>query len=294
MFLSFPLLCYVCANVKSKLKSLKYLSEKFVFLSKQKGKHSLLTFNYIDMDTTEYKHHPVKRGFKSYFYEFFMLFLAVTAGFFVENMRENYVERQTEKQFIESLRRDLIIDTVSGNEIIQYLELKAKYIDTIISTLEKPNAPDYTAKVYRLASAHLSSITGFTSSDKTITQLKNSGGLRLIQKNGTADSIAGYYEHCNNVTFNTNFLLKQYDIIMTFDKKIIDFKALQGLVKPENLRLIIENENTMTYFYNEVVFYNSFILSYIQLIKETNIKAGRLLMFIEDTYRLETGIENNK
>src|SRR5687768_10481992 len=35
-------------------------------------------------------HHSTK--WKSYLYEFLMLFLAVTAGFFVENQREHYIE----------------------------------------------------------------------------------------------------------------------------------------------------------------------------------------------------------
>ncbi|MEO7047957.1 MAG: hypothetical protein ABI091_21845, partial [Ferruginibacter sp.] len=42
-------------------------------------------------------------GFKHYFFEFFMLFLAVTLGYFVENIREHYVNKEIETQNIESI-----------------------------------------------------------------------------------------------------------------------------------------------------------------------------------------------
>ena len=42
-------------------------------------------------ETMEVHHHPnvEKKNFKEYFLEFLMIFLAVTLGFFAENIREN-------------------------------------------------------------------------------------------------------------------------------------------------------------------------------------------------------------
>jgi hypothetical protein len=45
---------------------------------------------------------PIAIGRKKwthYFWEFLMLFLAVTLGFFVENQREHYIEDQRAKQY---------------------------------------------------------------------------------------------------------------------------------------------------------------------------------------------------
>ncbi len=39
-------------------------------------------------------HHKPKK-WKEYFLEFLMIFLAVTMGFFAENIRENYVEHKS-------------------------------------------------------------------------------------------------------------------------------------------------------------------------------------------------------
>jgi hypothetical protein len=42
-------------------------------------------------------HKAPGHGWKHYLFEFFMLFLAVTAGYFVENQREHYLEHQRKK-----------------------------------------------------------------------------------------------------------------------------------------------------------------------------------------------------
>jgi len=52
--------------------------------------------NQLNVPTNEVIILPKKRYWKSYFKEFFMLFLAVSLGFFVENQWESYVERNLE------------------------------------------------------------------------------------------------------------------------------------------------------------------------------------------------------
>ena len=41
--------------------------------------------------------HTERKKWTHYFWEFFMLFLAVTLGFFVENQREHYIENEKSK-----------------------------------------------------------------------------------------------------------------------------------------------------------------------------------------------------
>src|SRR5690348_17336976 len=58
-------------------------------------------------------HKAPSHGWKHYFFEFLMLFLAVTLGFFVENQREHYVEHQRANEFAKSLVHDLQTDMSS-------------------------------------------------------------------------------------------------------------------------------------------------------------------------------------
>jgi hypothetical protein len=53
-------------------------------------------------------HHPSpphKKKWCYYLFDFFMLFLAISLGFYVDNLREHYVENKREKQY-ETFNRD--------------------------------------------------------------------------------------------------------------------------------------------------------------------------------------------
>ena len=52
-------------------------------------------------------HHHHSRKWKDFLFEFLLLFLAVTAGFFVENEREHYIERKRANQYSKQLLADL-------------------------------------------------------------------------------------------------------------------------------------------------------------------------------------------
>jgi hypothetical protein len=59
--------------------------------------------------------HTERKKWTHYFWEFFMLFLAVTAGFFVENQREHWTEHQRETRYVKNLLQDLSRDTTAMN-----------------------------------------------------------------------------------------------------------------------------------------------------------------------------------
>ena len=63
----------------------------------------------------EVHHHPdlhhKKKNFKEYFLEFLMIFLAVTLGFFAENIRESISSRDKENIDIRRLSRNLTEDS---------------------------------------------------------------------------------------------------------------------------------------------------------------------------------------
>ena len=57
----------------------------------------------------EVHHHPnvEKKKFREYFLEFLMIFLAVTMGFFAENIREYFAEKKTVKEYLENFQDEL-------------------------------------------------------------------------------------------------------------------------------------------------------------------------------------------
>src|ERR1700712_1000693 len=70
----------------------------------------------------EVHHHPQlhhkPKPWKEYLLEFFMIFIAVTLGFFAESYREHLVEKGKEKEIIASLYNDIKADTANLNIII--------------------------------------------------------------------------------------------------------------------------------------------------------------------------------
>lgn len=144
-------------------------------------------------------HHPhhhtghVKKKFQEYLSEFLMLFAAVTLGFFAENKREHYVEREREHQYMQSFYEDLKRDTAELNNVRKYYIKQIAKLDT---TTEIIFSEDYNekniAKIYDLNLGTLGN-RGVKLIERTTAQLKNAGGLRLVEDQKISDQIAVYW-----------------------------------------------------------------------------------------------------
>ena len=141
--------------------------------------------------------HTERKKLTHYFWEFFMLFLAVTLGFFVENKREHYVEHQREKQYMVSMLEDLKKDTAQINSIFNYIDnsmLPVQQETLPLLYLDQFN--DSTIRqIYALLPRSIGFVT-FSFQDRTSSQLKNSGNLRLIRSAAITDSLADYWSAC--------------------------------------------------------------------------------------------------
>src|ERR1044071_4979903 len=94
--------------------------------------------------------HTERKKWTHYLWEFFMLFLAVTLGFFVENQREHYVEHQHEKQFIVSIVKELQADTGYVGWVLKDT-IRKEALDTLANLIYSGNINTInTRKVYFL------------------------------------------------------------------------------------------------------------------------------------------------
>ncbi len=73
-------------------------------------------------ENMEVHHHPQlhhkPKPWLEYFFEFIMIFIAVTLGFFAESFREHLADKGKEKEIITALYNDLKNDTANLNIII--------------------------------------------------------------------------------------------------------------------------------------------------------------------------------
>ena len=137
-------------------------------------------------------HHGPKK-FKEHFLEFFMLFLAVTLGFFAENQREHYVERHREKQYMESLVEDLKNDTIEFNKQLRNANKIVLKLDTTLNIFYNNQWNDSIIKKLYLVNLSYLGRRDVYLSERTSSQLKNAGGMRLIRSQNITDQISEYW-----------------------------------------------------------------------------------------------------
>ncbi len=91
----------------------------------------------------EVHHHPhvEKKNFKEYFLEFLMIFLAVTLGFFAENVREYFGDASKEKQYVYSLYDDMRQDSIRISSSLAFTSKQIQKIDSLIYIINQPS-PD--------------------------------------------------------------------------------------------------------------------------------------------------------
>ncbi len=132
-----------------------------------------------------------KKNWKTYFWEFLMLFLAVFCGFLAEYQLEHMIEHQREKKYAVSLLEDLKKDTADFNFDIPAWKRIMSSIDTIRQEIEKSPDKRNALLLYKHA-AYARNFENFEYHDRTIEQLKNGGNFRLIRKTALADSLMDY------------------------------------------------------------------------------------------------------
>jgi len=182
----------------------------------------------------EVHHHSPTPGKKwaHYFWEFFMLFLAVTLGFLVENQREHYIEHKREVEYVRTMIEDLKEDTGSFKQLIQINLVANEKIDTLITLLKGKERNTFAKKIYYMARTIPLLDEDLAVQNKTFEQLKGSGGLRLIRNIQTQNKIGAYYQ--NNKFIETGFTPMQFenrrDLFQAFDE-LFDAAIMQEIMR---------------------------------------------------------------
>ena len=144
------------------------------------------------MDVHTHTHTPRKK-WTHYFWEFLMLFLAVFCGFLAEYKLEHTIEHQREKRYIQSLVEDLKADTTNINRLITTNAGWIKGMDSLTKIIWTTTITKTQAKrLYDLKFTYTGAFRRVLFSRSTLTQLKNSGNMRLIKNMSVADSIVKY------------------------------------------------------------------------------------------------------
>ena len=166
-----------------------------------------------------------------YLWEFIMLFLAVFCGFLAENQREHYVEHQREKQYMRSMIQDVQIDLKNIGLSQGEKERMVRFADSLTQMYIDGTYRDNTGRFYYYARNFSTYQNLFIMTDGTLTQLKNSGGLRLIRKSEIVDSLQAYDNLFNQFRLSQEredrYLMEYRDIMV----KVFDIRIFNTMVR---------------------------------------------------------------
>lgn len=186
------------------------------------------------MEVHHHSHHPKKLN--EYITEFLMLFAAVTLGFFAENLREHSIEKEREVKFIEIVHEDLLNDIRDLDTISKAYEIRLKREDTLLNLISDRQIKE-TNHLYYLA--RLNSIRVFFHHSKNgFQQLKNAGGLRLIENMDVIKKIQSYenkVEEMDELQKLTEQLLMNYREKMA---TIFDGRVFKNMMVNPSARVI--------------------------------------------------------
>ena len=138
--------------------------------------------------------HTERKKWTHYFWEFFMLFLAVTLGFFVENQREHFIEKKRAKEYARLLADDLNFDIAELNRaerVLNHIIVAGDSLALLLSDNDVRKIPGGKLYYYEYWSGWRWSII---SRDATLQQLKNSGALRYLGNTELVRKVLGYEE----------------------------------------------------------------------------------------------------
>ncbi len=248
------------------------------------------------MEVHKHPHHVThKKKWGEYLLEFLMLFLAVFLGFLAENIREHTVEKEREKQFIMSLISDLKDDTLIITRQINYIERGLILFDSLSLMLESPESAKKNEEAIYYTSRMGIRLAPLANNTRTIDQLKNSGGFRLIRKQEVSSRIMKYYSVFPELRMIEEFFDKENLTFKEVASRIMDQSVYRKQIRPDgSIERITGNLSLLTYdpaMLNQLGFYavqmNGSRKGMKQLLYSLRQSAGELLGYLQKEYHLD-------
>ena len=184
----------------------------------------------------EVHHHPhlEKKNFKEYFLEFLMIFLAVTLGFFAENVREYVGDNSKEKQYVYSLYDDMHQDSIRISASLTFASRQIQKIDSLIYIINQPSPDDNEINTAYFCARIATRSFYFDETDRTIQQLNSTGNFRLIKNIALADSIIEYEKNLAAYKDNRPTDIQERQALYPFIASIFDANVFQIMVDSSN------------------------------------------------------------
>ena len=244
----------------------------------------------------EVHHHPKagNKKFKEYFFEFIMIFLAVTMGFIAESTREHFIEKKTEKRNIEMIVNGLKNDTARINNVLFQNIKRVKILDTILTFQNKKFIDSIHSFSFSLSFVNSGQRLFFHSNDAAFEQMKSSGSIRLIKNTAILDSIYRY-GLLNTALYHNEYYLDQWQ--NAADQSASKFMNLQKATHLTNDSSLFASDlaysgsdeiNIILQFFNDETMLRLVLVKYyIPNLQSQYKKAIAIIQFLQKEYHFK-------
>lgn len=230
-------------------------------------------------------HHKPKK-WKEYFLEFLMIFLAVTMGFIVENIREHITDRAKEKQYIAGFISSIKDDTANLRHVIEFDRQQIKGIDSMLNLSHVNMSIDSNRRLfYIIAVRYFYNTSSFKSNDATLQQLKSTGDYRLIEKDHVADSLTRYEANIRNIYYQGTYYEAYFKEILSRLDKLTDMtifsdSSLATIEKrmSKSFPLLRDDSGKLTTFFNKIFDYSRITNAYAEYYLKPQLENSKSLI----------------
>jgi hypothetical protein len=240
------------------------------------------------------KHSDKTRNYKEYLFEFLVIFIAIIGSFFAENLREHYIDRHKEKEYMISMLLDLKAESLRLKNVLDKNNAQKKGLDSLLTIMNNVLTGNEKNEFYYFNFKYASDYTAFTSVDRTLNQLMNTGGLSLIKDMAVSDGIVIYSNGIKGTLNQVALLETRYQKILDQQKDIVDIQAVMKLIHGSSILklkeypdLLATDKKTINAYYFDVAVFRGAIVGYTQRLDDLMEQNTFLIQLIQNEYRLK-------
>ncbi|MGC1390182.1 MAG: hypothetical protein WA816_04035 [Bacteroidales bacterium] len=240
------------------------------------------------------KHSKKARKTREYLFEFLIIFVAITGSYFAENLREHFVDRHKEKEYMKSMLQDLRSDSANLAKVIELNEEQIKGLDSLLNLFNNKLGNNEILQFCNYDLKYTLNYNAFNPINRTIAQLMNTGGLGLVKEKAVSDGIVGYDNAKNSIFKQADLLETQFTKILAQQTEIFDFVSIMKSrnkssilnLKKEFPILLTYNKKTMHAYYFNIIVFKGSINIYTQKTEGLLKQATLLIQLIQKVYNL--------
>lgn len=238
-------------------------------------------------DDMEVHHHPdihhKTKKWKEYLLEGFMIFVAVTMGFFAESYHVHLVNKEIEKRNIESFINNIQKDSANITIRINFCQDKIKAIDSLCKIPGEFTDSSFQKQFIHYA-LKLGTYTLYQPDESAFLQMQSSGTLRLIKHQNITDSILKYQLFNQKLKMQQEIINNDFQSALDNLMQVVDGRAL---VNP-NIPLKLNENNQQIHNYINYKITEGFATEgYILYLNQQLLSIKNLTPFLKKEYDIE-------